>query len=115
MDIQILWHRHWLNFAISGLCKSDGELYWFRWDGDKNYYLAFGLSEEQLEHVDQERDILEKNVGKIIYHDERYEPVLALAEGTPLSGIPLAKLTFEKESFIFSKSDVSNPIPHGRY
>ena len=111
MDIKILWHRIWVNFAVSGACEKDGKLCWFEWDYGKGYYLGFELSSDQIEAVDKEREELEKTVGKIIYHDKRYRPVLAIAEKMFMESVKLSKVEFEKESFTFEKTDVINPIP----
>ena len=111
MHIKILWHRIWVNFAFSGLCEKDDKLCWFEWDYNKKCYLGFVLSPDQIEKVDEERERLEKTVGKVIYHDERYSPILSISEKSFIECISLSNVKFEKESFTFQKEDVVNPTP----
>lgn len=112
MNIKILWHRLWINFVVSGLCEKDNELYWFEWDFSKEHYLGFELSSEQTKEIDKERERLEKVVGKVIYHDQRYKPELAIADKVFLESVQLVNFKFEKESFFFQKEDIINPVPH---
>jgi len=112
MNIKILWHRLWINFVVSGFCEKDNQFYWFEWDFSKQHYMGFELTSEQMEEIDKERERLEKIVGKVIYHDERYKSELAIAENSFLESVPLSNLKFEKESFIFQKKDIINPIPY---
>lgn len=115
MSVKILWHRQWAGFAISGLCERNKTQYWFEWNFQTNNYNGYHLQNDDFEKLEEELTNLRESYGDVIFHDERYKPILSSEIG--LSQVKVANINTNPENiaFEFTKESVINPIPHQIY
>lgn len=115
MSIKILWHRQYAGFAISGLCEKEKKQYWFEWDFQNDKYRAYHLHDGDYEKLEKELETLRKSYGDVIFHDERYKPILSEESGFKTVEVADIDNKTDNFAFFFGKSNIENPIPHQIY